>query len=164
MANRYRVSLLIAGTVMAACACASDRVPESGRDGEDRIVFSDPADFIGVTFKAGRPRAGEAPTIEALQSPVDVKALESDLELLKTAPANIALGTAGFTDSAECSGDACRELSLRRAKFLANWLFSHGIPRSRLSGPKGFGAEQAIGDNTTEEGRARNRRAYISYE
>ncbi|WP_255323083.1 OmpA family protein [Lysobacter sp. K5869] len=162
---RHITLIAIACFAFAIFAHATERVPSSSiSDNVHRIYFSDPADFIGITFKAGRPRAGETPSLAALQSPADEAALKSDLELLKAAPTDIALGTAGFADSAECSGVACRELSLRRAKFLADWLVDHGVHRTRLSRPQGFGTEQPIGDNVTEAGRALNRRAYISYE
>jgi outer membrane protein OmpA-like peptidoglycan-associated protein len=48
-------------------------------------------------------------------------------------------------------------LSENRAKTIYNYLIAKGIGKSRLS-YKGYGASKPIADNSTEEGRARNRR------
>lgn len=62
----------------------------------------------------------------------------------------------GFTDNV---GDkaANHRLSEQRADSVANWLARHGVERSRLT-TKGFGESNAIADNSTPEGRAKNRR------
>lgn len=49
------------------------------------------------------------------------------------------------------------ELSSQRAKSVVDYLIKNGIAENRLIF-KGFGASQPIGDNQTEEGRAKNRR------
>jgi hypothetical protein len=48
-------------------------------------------------------------------------------------------------------------LSERRAKSVMKWLVKHGIDAKRLEA-KGFGQDRPIADNTTEEGRQKNRR------
>ena len=128
------------------------------------VVFSDPVDFIGVNFKAARPRQGEVFSVSLLSSSTDEEALKKDLQLLREMPSDIPLRVVGFTDSSECGGGECYELSLRRAKGITDWLVGMGIPSSRLAAPHGFGAERPIDDNGTEMGRARNRRAYVSYD
>lgn len=63
----------------------------------------------------------------------------------------------GHTDS---SGSAIRNegLSQRRAESVANVLINkYGIARSRVSA-KGYGSSQPVADNSTVEGRAKNRR------
>jgi outer membrane protein OmpA-like peptidoglycan-associated protein len=40
------------------------------------------------------------------------------------------------------------------------WLTGHGIAAARLSA-KGFGQTNPVGDNATEEGRAKNRRVEL---
>lgn len=52
------------------------------------------------------------------------------------------------------------DLSLRRAKAIANILVLHGIPMDRIS-VTGYGDTHPIYPNTTEEGRAKNRRVEV---
>ncbi len=77
-------------------------------------------------------------------------------ELLKN-NASVRIEISGHTDN---QGDASynKQLSLRRAEAVKAHLLSvHGIEASRITA-KGFGTEQPIADNATEEGRALNRR------
>lgn len=60
------------------------------------------------------------------------------------------VGTAAFN----------KTLSGNRAKSVMNAIAARGIEMSRLSA-KGWGQEKPIGDNKTEEGRAKNRRVEI---
>ncbi|MBX9402510.1 OmpA family protein [Lysobacter sp. BMK333-48F3] len=149
--------------LMSACA-GVDTGEGQAMGGARNIVFSDPVDFIGVNFKTARPRQGEDFSVALLSSSADREALKQDLHLLGKMPSDIPLRVVGFTDSRECAGEECRELSLRRAKAITDWLIGMGIPSSRLAAPQGFGAERPIDDNGTEKGRARNRRAYVSYD
>jgi outer membrane protein OmpA-like peptidoglycan-associated protein len=50
-----------------------------------------------------------------------------------------------------------RRLGQDRADSVVAWLVKRGVARARLS-PKGYGKDRPIADNTTEEGRTRNRR------
>lgn len=52
------------------------------------------------------------------------------------------------------------DLSLRRARAIANILVSHGIPLGRIS-VIGYGDTRPIDSNNTEEGRAKNRRVEV---
>jgi outer membrane protein OmpA-like peptidoglycan-associated protein len=63
---------------------------------------------------------------------------------------------AGHTDNV---GTAKKnmELSLKRAKAVHNYLIAKKIPEKRFIA-KGYGQEKPIADNSTEEGRAKNRR------
>ena len=66
----------------------------------------------------------------------------------------------GYTDDRENAG-ANRDLDRRRAEAVRDYLVSrHGIDASRIT-VEGRGTQNAIGDNTTAEGRLRNRRAVI---
>jgi outer membrane protein OmpA-like peptidoglycan-associated protein len=62
----------------------------------------------------------------------------------------------GHTDTVG-RGAFNRALSEARAAAVRDALITRGVPAERLRA-QGFGARRPIGDNTTEEGRARNRR------
>lgn len=65
----------------------------------------------------------------------------------------------GHTDST--GSDAYNlDLSKRRAESVANYLVSRGVARARIE-TVGYGEQHPIADNTTEEGRAQNRRVEI---
>ena len=75
----------------------------------------------------------------------------------KTCPGTLAIN--GHTDS---SGRALlnNRLSLRRAEAVRRALIDRGVLAERLQA-EGFGSNRPIADNTTREGRARNRRIEI---
>ena len=50
-----------------------------------------------------------------------------------------------------------KDLSQRRADAVKNYFIANGIDASRLTS-MGYGMDRPIGDNTSESGRARNRR------
>ncbi|HVK64517.1 MAG TPA: OmpA family protein, partial [Polyangium sp.] len=62
----------------------------------------------------------------------------------------------GHTDDTG-TPDVNRKLGQDRAESVVEWLFRRGIGRARLV-PKGYGSDKPIADNTTEEGRGKNRR------
>jgi outer membrane protein OmpA-like peptidoglycan-associated protein len=70
--------------------------------------------------------------------------------------ASILVQISGHTDNIGNDGDNLK-LSANRAKAVAEYLISKGIDAKRLTS-KGFGASKPIAENTTEEGRAQNRR------
>ena len=53
-----------------------------------------------------------------------------------------------------------RPLSLARAETVRDYLVSQGVAPDRLV-PRGYGADQPVADNDTEEGRAQNRRVEL---
>ena len=68
---------------------------------------------------------------------------------------------AGFADSTG-SVDLNRRLSQRRAEAVVRYLAeNHRIPLRRIITPFGYGESQAVADNRTSEGRARNRRVEV---
>lgn len=81
--------------------------------------------------------------------------LDSLVIFLKKYP-KTELGIAGHTDDVG-SDEYNLDLSERRAKAVFEYLISKGIPAARL-GSKGFGESRPVADNTTEEGRQKNRR------
>jgi outer membrane protein OmpA-like peptidoglycan-associated protein/tetratricopeptide (TPR) repeat protein len=81
--------------------------------------------------------------------------LDKLIQLLKENP-TLKIQISGYTDNAGKPADNLT-LSNNRAKAVVNYLISKGIAAQRLSA-KGFGETQSIGDNKTEEGKAKNRR------
>ena len=62
----------------------------------------------------------------------------------------------GHTDEVG-TPDYNRQLGQSRATSVVTWLVEHGIKRERLAS-KGYGSDRPIADNTSEEGRQKNRR------
>ena len=69
---------------------------------------------------------------------------------------NIKVQISGHTDNTG-TDEYNMQLSLDRAKAVADYLISKGIDAKRLTW-RGYGASKPVADNTTEEGRAMNRR------
>lgn len=80
------------------------------------------------------------------------------VEMLKQNP-DLKISVEGHTDNVG-SDKSNQSLSENRAKSVMNALISGGIDKSRLSS-KGWGAAKPVGDNSTEEGRFKNRRVEI---
>ena len=94
-------------------------------------------------------------TLQAASDPV----LEQILDLMKKSP-SLKLEIQGHTDNV--GGDAYNQtLSEARAKAVVAWLTGHGIAASRLTS-KGYGKTKPIADNSTDAGRAKNRRVEIA--
>jgi OOP family OmpA-OmpF porin len=72
---------------------------------------------------------------------------------------DINVEVAGHTDD---TGDANFNLGLseRRAKTVMDYLIQYGVDSSRLT-YRGYGESEPIAENTTLEGRARNRRVEL---
>jgi OOP family OmpA-OmpF porin len=120
-------------------------------------------DLRGVEFKFDHPKPGEK-LIPSLKAPTadSVAILDQAVDTLKRYP-NIRVEVAGHTDS--IGSDAYNQkLSERRAKGVYDYLVEHGIDRSRLDGPKGYGKSQPIDTNATAAGRQRNRRVEFKVE
>ncbi len=63
----------------------------------------------------------------------------------------------GHTDNIGTASDNLT-LSKRRAEAVVHFLLDQGIPEARLQA-KGYGSTRPIADNSTAEGRAKNRRS-----
>lgn len=84
------------------------------------------------------------------------------VEFLKENP-TVKVEIQGHTDDIGSDADNLR-LSENRAKSVYDYVVSQGIPANRLR-YKGYGESQPIAPNTTEEGRAKNRRTvFLIYE
>jgi succinyl-CoA synthetase beta subunit len=88
-------------------------------------------------------------------SPESLTELAAVAKQLATCPA-IKTQVEGHTDSV--GSDASNlALSQKRADAVATYMASQGVAKERVSA-KGYGETKPIGDNATEEGRAKNRR------
>ena len=89
------------------------------------------------------------------ESLVELKKL---LELLTQNP-TMKIEIGGHTDYIG-SAEYNQTLSGKRAKAVADFLVNSGVDTSRIAW-EGYGLTKPIGDNSTEEGRAKNRRTEI---
>lgn len=114
----------------------------------DAIAKSGKLDIYGITFATG----------QATITPASGQVL-SDLLAVLTANADWKLRIEGHTDNV---GDKAANLKLSqaRAAAVAAWLSGKGIDAGRLT-TAGLGDTQPVGPNTTDEGRARNRRVVL---
>ena len=99
----------------------------------------------GVTFKSGT----------ALLTPESQKNLDLAAAALKHVP-QVKIEVAGYTDGV---GDAKRNLNLsvQRSQAVIKYLTGQGVAAEQLTA-KGYGPENPIADNSTPEGRQKNRR------
>lgn len=67
----------------------------------------------------------------------------------------------GFTDNVGSSSDN-RLLSQQRADSVKMFLLEQGVPRRCILGAVGYGEAYPVADNSTQEGRAANRRVTLS--
>jgi len=107
--------------------------------------------FGGKTFRSGQ---------DVIQD-VAYATIENLLKEISSSPGNRIL-IEGHTDNVPTGkpGSDNIGLSLRRAKAIANILVLHGISMDRIS-VIGHGDTHPIHSNTTEEGRAKNRRVEV---
>jgi outer membrane protein OmpA-like peptidoglycan-associated protein len=73
--------------------------------------------------------------------------------------ADLKLRVEGHTDN-QGSAAANQSLSEKRAQAVVAWLSAHDVPAGRLTA-KGLGQAQPVADNSTEDGRAKNRRVEL---
>jgi len=127
-----------------------------------QIACSDDIDIRGVNFKQSRPLVGNNLEMAVAEPAADsIAILRQAANALNHYRPKMRLKVVGFTDDKECKGDGCVQLSLRRAKYVRDWLIKHGVAADQLLGPEGHGMVDPIDDNETEQGRARNRRTEL---
>ncbi|HEX8030173.1 MAG TPA: OmpA family protein [Vicinamibacterales bacterium] len=100
----------------------------------------------------------DRPTLRVFES---TPSLEKLADLLKSR--NVpAVEIEGHADNIGEAGAAARQLlSEQRARTVAAWLTSHGVPASKITS-KGYGKMRPIAENDTDLGRALNRRIEIA--
>jgi outer membrane protein OmpA-like peptidoglycan-associated protein/uncharacterized protein YidB (DUF937 family) len=86
----------------------------------------------------------------------NVDLLEKSAEAIKAAPAGTVIEIGGYTDNV---GDAAanERLSQQRAEAVRNFLIKEGVSPNAVVA-EGYGANNPVAGNDTEEGRFRNRR------
>ena len=114
----------------------------------DEIARSGHVAVYGIHFATGQA------TIE----PDSEQTLNEIVKLLAGSPA-LKLRVEGYTDNIGQAA-ANQALSDRRARAVMAWLTGHGVDASRLAA-KGLGQADPVGENATEDGRARNRRVEL---
>jgi outer membrane protein OmpA-like peptidoglycan-associated protein len=102
----------------------------------------------GITFDTGK----------ATILPASEQVLGEIAKLLQNSP-DLKLRVEGHTDN-QGTAASNQVLSERRAKAVVAWLTAHGIDASRLTA-QGFGQTKPVADNSTDEGRAKNRRVEL---
>jgi|SwirhirootsSR2_FD_contig_31_14062599_length_2080_multi_4_in_0_out_0_1 OmpA-OmpF porin, OOP family len=117
-------------------------------DGSNTVSHTSWLDFDRLLFDSGssKLRAGSSEQLNNIAA------------ILKAYP-NVRLKLAGFTDNVG-SAPQNRELSHARAESVKAELVSRGIAPDRLT-TEGYGEQAASADNSTAEGRARNRRVSL---
>src|SRR5438132_3877594 len=90
----------------------------------------------------------------------DSETVLQQIEQLMQQNPTLKLRVEGHTDN-QGAAKGNQTLSDKRAQAVVAWLTSHGCAASRLTA-KGFGATRPVADNTTEEGRAKNRRVELA--
>lgn len=102
----------------------------------------------GINFETGK----------ATITDDSAKALGEVAKLL-TENADLKLRVEGHTDNVGKSKDNLA-LSKKRAEAVKEWLSKNGVEAGRLT-TEGFGDKKPVADNSTEEGRAKNRRVEL---
>ena len=144
-----------------------DHIYQSRYIDKDSSIFTAP---VEINFEIEKVEAGKSyelhdilyPTNSAELSNRSRVILDEFIVFLRDNP-GIRVAIHGHTD--DVGEDAFNlDLSKRRAHSVYYYLTTKGIPSSRLSW-QGFGKTRPVADNTTEEGRAKNRRTefVISY-
>ena len=115
----------------------------------DEIQKTGHVAVYGINFDSGK--AAILPDSEGVLSEI--------AKLLEQAP-DLKLRVEGHTDN-QGSAVANQALSERRAQAVVAWLTSHGVAASRLTA-QGFGQTKPVADNSTDAGRAKNRRVELA--
>ncbi len=114
----------------------------------DEINKSGQVAIYGIHFDTGK--AAILPDSDSILGEI-VKLMQQNSDLK--------LRVEGHTDTKGVPS-ANQALSEKRAQAVVAWLTAHGVADARLSA-KGFGQDKPVADNSTEEGRAKNRRVEL---
>jgi OmpA-OmpF porin, OOP family len=115
----------------------------------DEINKSGHVAIYGIHFDTGK----------ASIQPDSADTLNQIVKLLTGNP-DLKLRVEGYTDN-QGNAAANQALSEKRAQAVVAWLGAHGVDAARLSA-KGLGQANPVADNTTDDGRAKNRRVELA--
>jgi OmpA-OmpF porin, OOP family len=116
---------------------------------DNEIKQSGHVAVYGIHFNTGK--ADILPDSESTLNEI-VKLMQQD--------AALKVRVEGHTDN-QGNASANQALSEKRAQSVVAWLTAHGVAAARLTA-KGFGQTKPVADNSTEEGRAKNRRVELA--
>jgi outer membrane protein OmpA-like peptidoglycan-associated protein len=116
---------------------------------KDELEKSGHVAIYGILFDTGK----------ATIQPSSDSTLNEIVKLMQD-NADLKLRVEGHTDNVGAAA-ANQSLSERRAQSVKAWLVSHGIAEDRLS-IKGFGDTRPVADNSTDEGKTKNRRVELA--
>ena len=133
------------------------RVPASGIESTLIAFIEDTSHTVNDTTSFDFDRLNFA-SGSATILPESREQLDNIVAILKAYP-NVNVKVGGYTDDVG-SADANLRLSQRRADAVVHALAGNGIAANRLTA-EGYGEEHAVADNSTEQGRARNRRIAV---
>lgn len=140
-------------TINAMVARARDSLDALNRSVNERIMNLDNYDTkftSSVNFAVGSARLSD----EAKKTIDDIVARSAGMD-------GFLFEVLGYTD-ATGSHMSNQALSRRRAQAVAAYLAEqHQVPPRRIASPTGLGEERPVGDNSTADGRAMNRRAEV---
>jgi outer membrane protein OmpA-like peptidoglycan-associated protein len=136
--NDYYLTIILK-ELMKQDVTASDMFDALNRDGHIALY---------INFDTGK----------SVIKPESKSIIEQIVQMLKSNP-ELKISVEGHTDNVGTPASN-KTLSEERAKSVVSAIVSQGIATERLSS-SGYGQDKPIGDNTTEEGRARNRRVEL---
>ncbi len=116
---------------------------------KDELDKSGHVAVYGILFDTGK--ATLQPSSESTLSEI-AKLMQDNVDLK--------LRVEGHTDNVGAAA-ANQALSEKRAQAVKAWLVNHGVATDRLIA-KGFGDTKPVEDNSTDEGRAKNRRVELA--
>ncbi len=121
----------------------------------ETVTDSNGLDAVKVTFTSGILFATNKADLND-QSKQDL----NELVTIMKQNTDVSIDVQGYTDNT--GNDAINNpLSLQRAQAVANYLTGNGVQYAQMKNVNGFGSSNPIADNTTAEGRQKNRRVEI---
>lgn len=123
-------------------------------------IFEEPL-TIKIQYEPGRKFTldnVQFETARAVLQPSSYAELNEIVDYMKMNDLQV-IEIAGHTDNVGQDADNLK-LSQARAESVRNYLIKKGVAATRIKA-KGYGASQPVADNTTEEGRQKNRRTEV---